>query len=157
MTTIDELLALDLLTLRQHTLAAGANFDPASQRAMLAASLAVSQLCAVRRAGALVAYAMLRPHTPHTPACWLVLAFNLHPQHRSAAVLAELLAQVGTVLTQHGAQEVRSHVYQTNALSLAFHRRLGFSVTRENEKAVEFTATVGALLAHPVLRRSVHR
>lgn len=152
MPDIEELLALDLLTLRRHTLAAGAGFDAASQRAMLSRSLQTSHLCAVRRDAALAAYAMLSPQTPQS---WFVGAFNLHPQHRSAVVLSELFAQMAAVLAQGGAQEVRSHVYKTNAPSLAFHRRLGLEVARENDKAVEFVATVGTLLAQPALRRGV--
>lgn len=42
MPNFDEILALDLLTLREHTELAGDVFDPATQREKLKQSLAVS-------------------------------------------------------------------------------------------------------------------
>jgi hypothetical protein len=40
---------------------------------------------------------------------------------------------------------LRSNVYKTNRLSMAFHQKLGFKLTRENAKGVEFTAELAAL------------
>ncbi|MDT9000005.1 GNAT family N-acetyltransferase [Paucibacter sp. APW11] len=148
---IDELLALDLLTLREHTERAGDAMEPAQQREQLCQSLAQSRLCSVRREGRLIAYAMLRPADGMT---WFVGGFNTDPAHRSAPVLRELFAQVAQLLQAEGASELCSHVYKTNALSLAFHRRLGFRVTRESDKAVEFRASVAELMASPALRRA---
>ncbi len=49
--------------------------------------------------------------------------------------------------------ELRSNVYKTNRLSMAFHLRLGFQITRENAKGVEFFATVTDLAADPFIKR----
>lgn len=87
MRTFEELLALDLLTLRDHTERAGDTLDPELHASRLRESLQVSQVCAVRRGDGLVAYAMLRPETD---SCWFVGAFNTHPLHRTSAVMLEL-------------------------------------------------------------------
>ncbi len=58
---LDELVALDLLTLAEHTAASGDVLDADSQRQLLERTLPTAELLAVRRDGALVAYALLRP------------------------------------------------------------------------------------------------
>lgn len=149
--TLDELLALDLLTLRDHTELAGAVFDIDQQRLRLQQSLADSELCSVRRDGELVAYAMLRPESEY---CWFVGAFSTHPLHRTFAVVSELLARIAKLARERGIAELRSHVYKTNHLSIAFHRKLGFQVTRENDKAIEFFTSVSKLGERPAIRRA---
>lgn len=67
--SVDELLALDVLTLREHTERAGDRFDVDEHRATLFKSLEINEVCCVRRDGTLVAYAMLRPEAG---ACWFV-------------------------------------------------------------------------------------
>jgi len=48
---------------------------------------------------------------------------------------------------------LRAHTELAGGLSMAFHRRLGFRVTREGAKGVEFTATLEELqAATPVLQ-----
>jgi ribosomal protein S18 acetylase RimI-like enzyme len=149
MPTGEELLALDLLTLREHTELAGDVLDPEGQRRAIETSLAISQLASVRRDGRLVAYAMLQPQEAGR---WFVTGFNTHPAHRSAAVFRDLFAQISALAIRHGITSLRSNVYKTNRLSMAFHRRLGFKVTRENDKGVEFTASLADLAAAPSLR-----
>ncbi|MFM0645943.1 GNAT family N-acetyltransferase [Paraburkholderia bryophila] len=149
--TIDELLALDLLTLREHTELAGDVFDADQQRLRLQQSLNNSEVCSVQRAGKLVAYAMLRPESEN---CWFVGAFSTHPLHRTSAVVSELLAKVARLARERGIAEFRSHVYKTNRLSVAFHRKLGFQITRENEKAFEFFTSVSTLGERPAIRRA---
>jgi hypothetical protein len=139
MTLIEELLALDMLTLRAHTVSAGDEFNEERQRLSLIASMHVSQICTVRRYEALVAYAMLRPESD---TCWFVTGFNTHPLHRTAAVMRELFSSLSVVFDHHGITELRSHVYKANSLSMSFHKRLGFRITRENDKAVEFFINV---------------
>jgi ribosomal protein S18 acetylase RimI-like enzyme len=146
---VRDIVALDLLTLREHTQQAGDAMDATQQAHQVRAALQTHQLCAVRRADALVAYAMLRPANVDT---WFVSGFCLAPEHRNATVLRELLTQVVTVLQTSGARELRSHVYKTNRASLAFHTRLGFTKGQENAKAVEFVATLESLAQHAVLR-----
>ncbi|WP_447083361.1 hypothetical protein [Burkholderia glumae] len=59
--SVDELLALDWLTLRTHTEQAGDAFDMDEHRRKLKKALGINEVCSVRREGRLVAYAMLRP------------------------------------------------------------------------------------------------
>ncbi|WP_116140812.1 GNAT family N-acetyltransferase [Trinickia diaoshuihuensis] len=149
--SIDELLALDLLTLREHTERSGAAFDVEKHRARLHESLILDALCFVRRDGKLVAYAMLRAESD---SCWFVGSFGIHPLHRTYAVIAELLAKVGMVAEERGIRAFRSHVYKTNRLSVSFHRKLGFDVVRENDKAFEFFAELDKLARRPAIRRA---
>jgi GNAT superfamily N-acetyltransferase len=149
---LDELLALDLLTLREHTQLAGDQIDPAAHAVRLRESMRISRVCAVRRGGCLVAYAML---SPLSGAAWFVRAFNTHPDHRTAPVIRELLQGFARVVRDEGIAELRSHVYKTNRLSMAFHRKLGFRVTKENDKGVEFVTTVADLMGHSALARSI--
>lgn len=152
--SVDELLALDLLTLRAHTEQAGDTFDVDEQRIKLQKAVDISEICSVRRDGNLVAYAMLRPDSG---ACWFVGAFGIHPSHRTYAVMTDLLAKIATLAKERGIGELRSHVYKTNRLSVAFHRKLGFRVTRENDKAFEFFTTADELTMKPAVRRAVAR
>jgi L-amino acid N-acyltransferase YncA len=151
MPTVAELLSLDMLTLREHTERAGDSLDAETHEKRLRESLESSRICAVWRNGSLVAYAMLNQASGSS---WFVRAFNTHPSHRNASVLRELFHKLGAVVTQEGISELRSHVYKTNLLSMAFHRRLGFRVTKENEKGVEFFATVKDLASNPSIERT---
>jgi ribosomal protein S18 acetylase RimI-like enzyme len=149
--SIDELLALDVLVLREHTERAGDVFDVAEHREKLRKSLEINEVCSVRRDGKLVAYAMLRPEAG---VCWFVGAFGTHPLHRTYTVVNELFAKIATLATERGIGELRSHVYKTNRLSIAFHRKLGFQVTRENDKGFEFFTTLGQLATKPAVQRA---
>ena len=148
--TAAELLALDLLTLREHTEQAGDRLDPEAHAAQLGESLRSSRLCWIRRDAEVIAYAMLKRVSATS---WFIAAFNIHPQHRSAPVIEALMRQVATLLADEGALDLSSHVYKTNRRSLAFHARLGFRVARENDKAVAFFATLQDIAAAPGLKR----
>jgi ribosomal protein S18 acetylase RimI-like enzyme len=148
--TLDEILELDLLTLRDHTERAGDRLDADTHREQLRRSLADGLLCAVRRDGRLAAYALLRADDARG---WFVSGLGIHPERRSAPVVAALFAQLAALAARHGIDTLRSHVYKTNHLSMNFHRRLGFRITRENARGVEFVATIATLAAHPALRR----
>ncbi|MGV2287888.1 GNAT family N-acetyltransferase [Trinickia sp. YCB016] len=152
--SVDELLALDVLTLREHTERAGDTFDVDEHREKLCKSLEINEVCDVRRDGKLVAYAMLQPEAG---ACWFVGAFGTHPSHRTYSVVNELFAKIATLAAERGIGELRSHVYKTNRLSIAFHRKLGFLVTRENDKGFEFFTTMDELAAKPAVRRATAR
>jgi len=156
MPTLEELLALDLLTLREHTELAGDTLDPVTQAAQIQQSLQISQVCAVRRSGELVAYAMLSPD-PQSAGGWFVRAFNTHPQHRTSAVMLDLFQALAELVRRLHITELRSHVYKTNRLSMAFHRKLGFRITKENAKGVEFLASVKELAASPFIERTAKR
>lgn len=149
--TVEEILALDLLTLREHTERAGDVLEPETHRATLARTLLVAEVVAVRKDGALIAYATL---TPQEDGCWFVTGFNTHPAHRTSPTFRALFAQMLELAQRHGIGELKSHVYKTNRLSLAFHRRLGFRVTQENDKAVAFHASLQDLVANSALYRS---
>jgi ribosomal protein S18 acetylase RimI-like enzyme len=154
LSSVDDVLELDVLTLRDHTERAGDAFDIEQHRARLQRSLEICTVCTVRRVGELVAYAMLRPESER---CWIVCGFNTHPLHRTYAVVSELLVKVAGLAREAGIAELRSHVYKTNRLSIAFHRKLGFRVTQENEKAVEFLASLSTLGEHRAIRRAAGR
>lgn len=142
MTLSQEIAALDWLTLREHTERAGDVLDPLQLRASIEASLPTSQVALVRRDGVLVAYAMLQVREADLG---FVTGFNTHPAHRTAAVFRSLFSQMQAMAAHRGITSLRSNVYKTNRLSMAFHVRLGFQVTRENAKGVEFTACLADL------------
>ncbi|KPC54852.1 GNAT family N-acetyltransferase [Amantichitinum ursilacus] len=144
------ILALDLLTLPTHTEQAGDVFDVAQHRASLAAALASAQVVTVERNGQVVAYALLLPDTAD---CAFVSGFCIHPDWRNASVTQALVSGVFKLARRAGVSTLRSHVYKTNALSLAFHHRLGFTITRENAKAVEFHLPLANVLQSATLRR----
>ena len=144
MVTVQEILELDLLTLREHTERAGDVFDSECQRKSIESLLSISEIATVRRAGILVAYAMLQPLAGGQ---WFVTGFNTHPSHRGAPIFKSLFRQLLEFAARRGISSLRSNVYRTNLLSMAFHERLGFNITRENAKGVEFTASVEDLLA----------
>ena len=150
--SVDELLALDALTLRAHTELAGDAFDMDEHRLKLQNALQFNEVCSVRREGRLVAYTMLRPESG---TCWFVGAFGTHPLYRTYAVIVELLAKVATLANERGIGELRSHVYKTNRLSIAFHHKLGFQVTRENDKGFEFFIAIDQLTTQPAVRRAM--
>ena len=68
--------------------------------------------------------------------------------------MSELLAKIAALANERGIGEFRSHVYKTNRLSIAFHRKLGFRVTRENGKAFEFLIAVDELASKLAARRA---
>lgn len=148
-TLLDELLALDTLTLRRHTEAAGDSFDPAAQRQQLAASLADSHLLQVRgHDGNLHGYALLRQQRTGQ---WFVGMLNLHPAHRRRGVLVALFRQMMALPGWTDDSVLQSHVYRTNAASLQFHQKLGFTIDRQNDKAVAFSIRYATL--HTRLQR----
>ncbi len=147
---LTQIVALDALTLRTHTEQAGDVFSLEQQRANLRSALANGHLCHVNQAQELAAYAVLRPIDAQT---WFVGAFSTHPHYRNAAVLKALFCQVGQLLQRHQVQQLQSHVYKTNRLSLAFHRKLGFVVTQENAKAFAFQVATADLLKQAIFLR----
>jgi hypothetical protein len=150
----DQILELDLLALRDHTERAGDTIEPDLHRKRLTELLAISHLCTVRRNEVLAAYAMVHPKTDDY---WFVTAFNTHPMHRSPDVFRELLLSFAQMVKDFGIAELKSNVYKTNQLSMSFHRHLGFRVTKENEKGVEFTVTLQELELSPAIRRTRQR
>lgn len=132
---MEEILALDLLVLRAHTLAAGDNFSEASHRAALAAVLPKSTVFKAHRTGRLAGYAYL---WPKSSGLWFVGGLAVHPDFRTGPVLKTLLVSIEGMVKAGKISELQSHVYKTNPRSLALHKRLGFTVIAENEKGFAF-------------------
>lgn len=151
---VAEILALDLVTLRAHTEAAGDKLEAEAHRSAIAQSLIASEGLLVRRGDVLVAYALLRPQTEGR---WFVGAFGTHLSHRNASTIRELLSQLMEMVERRSIKALRSNVYKTNRMSMAFHRRLGFRITRENDKGVQFDATLESLKGNASLMRMSSR
>lgn len=146
---IDEILALDLLTLRDRVDGMLVPLDPVGHRARLVVSIARSEVIAVRRAGELCAYFKCWPMGEDR---WFVAGLAIHPAHRTPTVTAELLDGVDGFTRRAGVVEYVSHVYRDNDASMRLHRRLGFRVTREKPEGVEFRLGAAELLATPLLQ-----
>ncbi len=136
---MEEILALDMLTLPAHTHAAGDEFSEASHRAALAQVLPKSEVIKIHRHGRLAGYAYL---WPKGGGLWHVGGFTVHPDFRTGRVLRRLLAKIEALAKAKGIAELQSHVYKTNPRSLALHRRLGFVEFEENEKGFAFSLKI---------------
>jgi GNAT superfamily N-acetyltransferase len=147
---VEEYLEVDLLALRAHTEEAGDRFDEVQHRIRLTNSLAISEVCEVRRDGGVLAYVMLQPKGD---GLWFVTAFNVHPGYRTPGVFRALGSDVIAKIQRLGVLRLQSNVYRTNKRSMEFHRRLGFAITKKNAKAVEFTASASAILSNPIVAR----
>ncbi len=147
---VEEMLALDLMTLRRHTEAAGDVLDRDAHRLAISASLSSSELLLVRRGSLLVACARLQPEDDDR---WFVSGFGTHPLHRDGGTIRALLLQLIRLVERKSIAALRSNVYKTNRSSMAFHERLGFRVTRENARGVQFDATIADLRGNASLRR----
>ena len=133
---MEEILALDMLTLRVHTLAVGGEFTPESHRTALAAVLPKSKIVKIHRGAVLAGYTYL---WPKGGGLWFVGGFGIHPDFRFGRVIAQLLAELKALVEQEAITELQSHVYKTNQHSIALHRRLGFQLIQENQKGFAFS------------------
>ncbi len=68
--------------------------------------------------------------------------FVVHPQHRNKVVLTSLFTQLARFIRKNSVQKIVSNVFRNNTLSVNFHQRLGFVITRENELRYEFQLTI---------------
>ena len=138
---IDEVLALDLKVLRALD---GGPLDPEGHRAALETSIPRSEWACIRRDGLLIAYGYLWSLADHA---WFVGGLAIDPDYRSAPTIAALGHEMAALIVRIDAQRLESHVRRDNAASLRLHRRLGFVVTQENDRAIAFSAESAALLA----------
>lgn len=138
---LDEVLALDLLCLEAPE---GGPLDEKAHRRALQDALERAEWALVRRAGGLVAYGYLWRQAEND---WFVGGLAIHPGHRTAPVTMELGRAMAGLVTALGVERLESHVRRNNLASLRLHRRLGFSVSQENERAIAFRAEAAALLA----------
>lgn len=150
---LDAMAALDERTLRSHTEAAGKSWHPGQQRAQLEASLPGARFLGLAREQTLLAYVLLRPLPDTGGSDWFVGMINSDPAHRDAALWRRLFGALAALLQAEGVQRLHSHVYKTNAASLALHRRLGFETVQENAQALALRIATASLLDHPMLRR----
>ncbi len=141
---LDELLDLDALCLREPS---GGPLDLDEHRVRLAQSMKQSRFASVRRSGALVAYGYMWPLDSER---WFVGGLAIHPDHRNASVTADLFGSFMRLVSDSGASELHSHVLSGNAASLRLHRRLGFTETQRNARAVAFVVTVAGLASHAI-------
>lgn len=137
---LDEVLALDLVCLRDPH---GGPIDPEAHRQRLAQSIPKSQWAMLRRDGALVAYGYLWRQDKDD---WFVGGLAIHPAHRTAPIIAGLGSAMRDLVERLGVRTLRSHVLRDNAASLRLHRRLGFTIEQENERALAFVAAREDLL-----------
>lgn len=150
---LDAMAALDERTLRTHTEAAGKTWHGGQHRVQLEASLPGARFLGLARDRALLAYVLLRPLPETEGRDWFVGMINSDPMHRGAALWRRLFAAIAALLQAEGVQGLHSHVYKTNAASLALHRRLGFATARESAQALALRIDTATLLDHPLLRR----
>lgn len=150
---LEAMAALDERTLRAHTEAAGKTWHQDQHRAQLEASLPNARFLGLARERSLLAYVLLRPLPETASRDWFVGMINSAPEHRDAALWRRLFAALAELLQNEGVQQLHSHVYRTNAASLALHRRLGFQLVQENARALAFRLSTVELLDHPLLKR----
>ncbi len=134
-----EYLALDLLTLKDISEQAGRPIEEAAYLESLQGASDAGALFDVRRDGKLLSYATLRDVGDGT---WFVLMFVTHPDHRSKQNIGDLFSKIITHLKNVDAKKLVSNVFKVNKLSVGFHRKLGFEVTREADLGYEFTLTL---------------
>lgn len=138
---LEAVLALDLICLRE---ADGGPLDAERHRERLAASIPKSQWAYMRRDGRLVAYGYLWPQRDDD---WFVGGLAIHPDHRTAPVIAGLGGAMRELVARLGIKSLRSHALVGNAASRRLHQRLGFVVEKEDSRAIAFVAQGAALLA----------
>ncbi len=146
---LDAIVDLDMALLKEHTEAAGDQLDRAAHHRAIAARFETAKVVDIWRAKNLVAYSTIWPNEH----CWFIGGFTIDPAHRNAAVLGELMLRLLALVKNTPQQTVESHVYKTNKLSMAFHKRLGFDIIQENEKGVAFSQSIDRLATHPILKR----
>jgi L-amino acid N-acyltransferase YncA len=78
--------------------------------------------------------------------------FVTHPGKRNRHTITELFGKLITHLESNKALTLVSNVFKVNELSVEFHRKLGFSVTREAPQGYEFTLALDSAEANKLLQ-----
>ena len=133
---MNEYLALIFLTLEKLSEQAGKPLDKNIYLNSLLAAKASGHLFEYRINDKLLGFATLKKLDDEQ---WFISLFVTHPEHRTKKLFRSLFAQVVLYLQKCNAKVLVSNVYKTNKSSVAFHRRIGFKQTRENEVGYEFT------------------
>ncbi len=83
---------------------------------------------------------------------WFVLMFVTHPSCRNRNTFTSLFNQIVTHLKKVNATSLVSNVFKVNELSVAFHKKLGFEITREAPQGYEFTLALDSAAATNLLQ-----
>ena len=146
---MEEYLELDLLTLEEISIAAGQPIDPVIYLESLKQAKKENCLFEVRSDDQLNAYATLRDLGDGK---WFVLMFVTHPEKRNRYTFTVLFGRVIEHLENVGATSLVSNVFKVNELSVAFHMKLGFLVTREAPRGYELTLALDRPAAPTLLQ-----
>lgn len=141
----EEILALDLRTLRDHSSGEARALNASEHRDALHSVWDKTTTVSVRRAGALAAYGAV---WEQRTGVWFVSGIAINPDQRMISVRRELRRKMLELIENAEIKTLVSNVYKNNTASMALHQHLGFLITRENEIGVEFT------LQTETLRRS---
>ena len=83
---------------------------------------------------------------------WFVLMFVTHPEKRNRQTFTALFSQIIDHLTKADAKVLVSNVFKVNDLSVSFHEKLGFEITREAPHGYEFTLALDSDEANKLLQ-----
>lgn len=136
MITVDEILEIDRLVLRNRNKVGSPEIDIAAHRLAVEASKAKSKYSVVRRDGKVAAYGYLWPLDEQM---WFVGGIAIHPNHRNPSVFRELAQSLNDLIVRNCIGALRSNVFKENKASVDLHRHLGFEVTRQMDVGFEFT------------------
>lgn len=136
---MNEYFQLDMLTLNKISEEAGKPLDKSAYLESLAKAATDGLLFETRKGQQLQGYFMLRNLEP---SIWFVSMFVVHPEHRNKVVFTSLFSQLASFVKSNQVDVLVSNVLRNNELSVNFHRRLGFVVTRENDLGYEFQLTM---------------
>lgn len=133
---MNEYMALDDLTLRAHTEKSGAKLDLEILETSREKAKKSACFFEERVDGNLAAYATIMEKEE---GIWFVLMFNTHPAFRTPKVFISLFRKILKRMSISEGKYLQSNVYKENNLSIKFHERLGFKITKENDIGIEYT------------------
>jgi ribosomal protein S18 acetylase RimI-like enzyme len=133
---MNEYMALDDLTLRLHTEKSGAKLDLEILEKSRYTAKKSDCFFEERVDGKLAAYATI---IEKEEGIWFVLMFNTHPSFRTPKVFLSLFRKILKRMSLSEGKCLQSNVYKENNLSVKFHERLGFKITKENDIGIEYT------------------
>ena len=133
---MNEYMALDDLTLHAHTERSGAKLDLEILEKSRYTAKKSDCFFEERVDGKLAAYATI---IEKEEGIWFVLMFNTHPSFRTPKVFLSLFRKILKRMSLSEGKCLQSNVYKENNLSVKFHERLGFKITKENDIGIEYT------------------
>ena len=140
---VDEMAALDMLTLAEFYRAAHGHCERTWLRARHANTVAAGgRVIAEHLEHQLAGYVLMRPLSNSE---WEMAAFNLHPWYRRTGLYRRLLVRSVAHLISHSVETLSSVVLPTHALAIRFHERLGFRCTGHSQEALHYEIAVADL------------